>query len=392
MIPKPISEIQDTDLLALRDNEVSESKGIEYKRDLPGTADLDRREFLKDISAFANTQGGDLFYGVEESGGVPRSFPGIGTVSEDDVRLRLENLCRDGLDPRLPKIDFRVIPVAGQRVLMIRVSKSWAFPHRVKLAGHGHFYARGGAGTFQMDVTELRTAFSSSEGTTEKIRNFRMERLAFLRNFDTPTPILRGCRFVVHLVPLSALASGDRIDVTQNHVPMQNIWPFAATEHPQSRINLEGVLNFTRALPEHGSRAYTQVYRTGIIESVAVFSESREGGRRIHSTTLEQYLIESLPRYLNQLQALQVATPIFIFLSLIGTTGYGFLAPEGPGREYGFTSTTADRDLIALPEVVLDDFGVAVDRVLRPAFDMLWNAFGYPASQNYDRDGNWVRR
>jgi len=390
MIPKPISEIQDTDLLALRENEVPESKTIEYKRDLPGTSEMNRREFLKDVSAFANTLGGDLLYGIDAVEGVPRNFPGIGNVNEDELQLRLENLCRDGLEPRLPRIDFHVLPVSGGRVLMIRVSKSWASPHRVRLAGHGHFYARGGAGTFQMDVTELRTAFTSSEGVTEKIRNFRMERLAFLRNFDTPTPILRGCRFAVHLVPLSAFASSDRIDVTQNHVHMQNFWPFAATEHPQTRINLEGVLNFTPPHPENGSRAYTQVYRTGVIESVAVFAESREDGKRIHSTKPELYLIDSLPRYLEELQALQVTTPIYILLSLVGTTGYSFLVPDGRGL--GFTGSATDRDLISLPEVVLNDFGVDVGRVLRPAFDMLWNAFGYSASQNYDRDGNWVRR
>ena len=65
MIPKPLSDIQESDILSLRDNQVPEGKAIEYKRDLPGTGNEDRKEFLKDVSSFANTSGGDLLYGVD---------------------------------------------------------------------------------------------------------------------------------------------------------------------------------------------------------------------------------------------------------------------------------------------------------------------------------------
>lgn len=392
MIPKLLADIQDTDLLSLRDNQVPEGKTIEYKRDLPGSSDTEKREFLKDVSAFANTTGGDLLYGVDAVDGVPRDFPGIGNVNEDELRLRLESLCRDGLDPRLPKIDFRVTPVHGNRVLLIRIPESWTSPHRVKLAGHGHFYARGGAGTFAMDVAELRSAFTSSENIAVKIRNFRMERLAILHNYDTPTPIFRGCRLVLHVIPLSAFASGDRIDISQDHRRMQEILPFA-TDRPQLwKINLDGVLNYTSANNDGRSRAYAQVFRNGIIESVAVFEPGDDEVKRIHSTKIEAYLIRSLPRYLDILQALQVAAPIFIFLLLVGATDYQFIVPDGPGGVYGHETATTDRYSVVLPEVVMTDYGTNVSRMLKPAFDTLWNAFGYPGSRNFDAAGNWVGR
>ncbi len=44
----------------------------------------------------------------------------------------------------------------------------------------------------------------------------------------------------------------------------------------------------------------------------------------------------------------------------------------------------------SLPEIVVEDFGVNPGRAFRPAFDVVWNAFGLGQSVNYDADGNWV--
>lgn len=45
---------------------VPESRTLEYKRDLPDPKDRDsKREFLGDVTSFANAQGGDIVYGIE---------------------------------------------------------------------------------------------------------------------------------------------------------------------------------------------------------------------------------------------------------------------------------------------------------------------------------------
>ena len=49
-------------------------------------------------------------------------------------------------------------------------------------------------------------------------------------------------------------------------------------------------------------------------------------------------------------------------------------------------------DVVMLPEVVVEDSGEEPYGVLRPAFDMVWNAFGLARSLNYDEDGSRVRR
>lgn len=56
--------IAEADLLALISNAVSEGRTIDYKRELPGNSDGEKKEFLADVSSFANTSGGDLIFGL----------------------------------------------------------------------------------------------------------------------------------------------------------------------------------------------------------------------------------------------------------------------------------------------------------------------------------------
>lgn len=59
MIHKKFEEITYADIQQLIDNAVSESRTLDYKRDLPGDSDSEKREFLSDIASLANAAGGD---------------------------------------------------------------------------------------------------------------------------------------------------------------------------------------------------------------------------------------------------------------------------------------------------------------------------------------------
>ena len=72
MIPKRFDEITKADIDALVANGVAEGRTLDYKRTLPGGKDDEKREFLADVSSFANAAGGDIIFGVEEDQGIPR--------------------------------------------------------------------------------------------------------------------------------------------------------------------------------------------------------------------------------------------------------------------------------------------------------------------------------
>ncbi|MFD2270088.1 helix-turn-helix domain-containing protein [Undibacterium arcticum] len=66
MIDSISTIFQKNDLAELIVGQVPEGLRIDYKRDLYGNSDADKREVLKDISGFANAFGGHLIVGMEE--------------------------------------------------------------------------------------------------------------------------------------------------------------------------------------------------------------------------------------------------------------------------------------------------------------------------------------
>jgi len=158
MIPKPSNEITEADIQEIKANGVPEGNDIEYKRELPGTSDEQKREFLADVSSFANTGGGDIIYGVAENQGVITEIAGLSSCDFDVEILRLENLMRDGVAPRM-HASLHLVTCAVGNLLIARIERSWNRPHRVTFRGHDKFYARNSAGKFPLDVGQLRTAF-----------------------------------------------------------------------------------------------------------------------------------------------------------------------------------------------------------------------------------------
>ena len=118
MIQKRLEDITLDDLNGLIADEVTERKTLDYKRELPGLRDADKKEFLADVSSFANASGGDMLFGLEEEvddagnkTGKPKSIvPIVGETSNDAI-LRLEQTVRTGIDPKV-RVETRVVAVS----------------------------------------------------------------------------------------------------------------------------------------------------------------------------------------------------------------------------------------------------------------------------------------
>ena len=202
MLNKPLEEINQTDLQHLVDNSVMEGKSIEYKLELPGKTDSDRKEFLSDVSSFANTSGGDLIYGVKEKDGIPVEIVGVTAQNIDEEKRRYDSLIQDGIEPRI-QVTIHPVKVSQSKIaLVLRIKRSWIGPHRVVFKGHDKFYARNSAGKYPLDTVQLRAAFNLSETQSKRIRDFKTERIAKLVSDDTPVPFIHGGKIVLHLIPL----------------------------------------------------------------------------------------------------------------------------------------------------------------------------------------------
>ena len=91
--------------------------------------------------------------------------------------------------------------------------------------------------------------------------------------------------------------------------------------------------------------------------------------------------------YLRAYEALRVETPFFVFLTFIGVKEYNFAVNYRTFRQ----TNTVDRDLIQLPEITIETYDTEAQTILRPLFDMVWNAWGFDKCYNYNEEGNWVR-
>jgi hypothetical protein len=386
MITKKLDDINEEDILALISGSVSEGRTIEYKRQLPANGDSDKKEFLADISSFANSGGGDLVFGLEEDQGVPTQIVGVQCADIDLESRRLESIIASGLDPRI-RYSMRAISCSnGPKTLVIRIERSWSGPHRVIFKGHDKFYGRNSAGKYPLDVGELRTAFTLSSTVTERIRAFRTDRIIALSNNETPVPLPHTPKIVLHCIPLESFSGQTHFDVLPFYQNPLALRPMGNSGWDR-RLNLDGLIAFSGRNPYY---TYTQLYRNGIIEAVDAFhlADEYQGDLVIPSVAYEREVFQYLPSCFQLLEKIGATVPIVIAVTLIGTRGLKM----GVDSYWSQAGYPIESDTIILPETVVNEFSVPVGKILKPLFDLVWNACGYPESKNFDAQGNWVAR
>lgn len=388
MIEKKFDGIKKEDIEGLLQRQVREKRTLEYKQALPNDSDDQKREFLADVSSFANASGGDLLYGISEDDGIPKEVVGIQGNLDAEV-LRLENIVRTSLSPRIPSVQIK--PVAGFAnggVILMRIGKSWAAPHMITFKNLSRFFTRSSAGKYQMDVSELRTAFLLSDSIAEKIKQFRIDRITKIATDDTPMPLESKARVILHLLPVSAFSSNTLLDMGALYASEAYMAPMYVSGYNR-RINLDGLLSYSE------KRTYCQIYRNGQIEAVASnFLHAGEEGQMIPSVYYEAIIVQRVVSYIKLLQSMQISGPFVIAVSMLGVKGAKMAL--GPGY-FSSNVTGIDRDVLILPDVLIEDTETplsndTVAKMLRPAFDVAWNACGFVQSLNYNENGDWKHK
>lgn len=387
MINIPLEQIDKAAIDSLIANTLSEDRGVEFKESLPTEAD--RNEFLADVSSLANASGGDLIYGIKEKRdqgkptGEAEAAVGVGNVNVDAEILRLENWLRDCIDPRIP--GYRIKPVGGfpnGAVIFIRIPKSWASPHMIK--NSSKFFSRNSRGKYQLDVREIRAAFALSDALPERIRRFRDDRLARIIADETPMPLVAGAKIILHVLPIAAFDPQVNMDVALMKEKVQDIRPMR-TMGWTPRYNFDGFLWFSQpSPPATQGYTYVQLFRNGAIEMVeaSLLAFGREH-KIIPSTAFEREIIDGLGRCLIALKTLEFQPPVFVMLTLLNIKGF-IMWRDGSWDNV----IPIDRDVLVLPEKIVENYDEKPDQILRPMFNGVWQATGFAFSPNYDEDGN----
>lgn len=387
---RDIISLNAADIQRLVEDGVAEGRDLDYKELLPKDGEDDKREFRFDVSSFANAGGGVILYGVREKKGLdgPTGIPEKViplSLNPDKETLRLEQILRSHIDPRIPGVQVRFVEVESGHVGVVRIPKSWQGLHLVKHNDSYRFYSRTSKGKYILDVTEIRNGFVAAQEGYERLRRFRYDRLAKIVANGGPVVLEDGPKAVLHVLPLSMT------DPTiEFHLgPVQDGLKFPPTfgghtgwgnEH-----NYDGFVKAVR-LATKETHNYVQYFRSGAVEEV--MCRLHTDGKLLPGVWLEDACIKSLKKSMAAIKHLGVAPPILIGLSLLGIHGYIW---QVDFFRWGLETTRPfqESDLI-LPDVLVPNADENPHAALRPLFDRIWNAAGHLQSPFYDEAGNWI--
>lgn len=147
LLSEPLQAIAPDDIKQLWLDEASEGTELELKSDLPSKAGLQkdpwyqgnsfgeyaRNQITEEIVAFANTLGGVLCVGIEESSDHPKRAIGPSPVPRvHELARRLRQAVYDSIDPPLPMLEAVGVELTtnGEGVVLLRVPPSRRRPHR----------------------------------------------------------------------------------------------------------------------------------------------------------------------------------------------------------------------------------------------------------------------
>lgn len=387
LMGRNFAEIDEGSICSLVSAGVPESVHLDFKRETYGNADADKKEFLKDISAFANTLGGYLLIGVDELEGAASAIMPVGSDVDQEL-LRLENIARTGIEPKLLGLRFKRVDVSGGSVIVVHVPRSFNPPHRIIFKNSNRYFARHSGGAYELSLEELRMLFGEQRSLEERARRFVGERFLRLEGNDgvMPMPIEKGV-LVLNLVPLLDFGANRRIALSAITAQPQNFSPLGSSGYSW-RVNLEGFCVY-RNDGQGQCHGYTQVFRDGSVEatSASMFPE-HDGVRSLPSRAFPPKICSALTSYLSGLRSLDVSPPFLLQISATGIAGVK-LAVNSLHID---SPVPYDREVLHLPPSFITDYHVAdnYEAIVAEQMHSLWNAFGFEQCSYFDSKGCWI--
>ncbi len=379
MLYKDFDDIQLQDIESLYSTLNREIRTVEYKRVLELDTNDQKKEFLADISSFANSSGGDIYFGIDELNGIC----GFEIDKIDGFILKIEQIIRDGIEPRIAyRIkDFNIFE--NKFLIFIRVNKSYNSPHQVKIFGWEKYFSRAENGKFKLDVYQLKHSFLNTNSAKLKINEFVIDRVSNVISDNTPIKLNSNPKIIFHAIPIPSFIDTSEFHILPDGRDFDKFRPLSSSGDYGKRINFDGLVTYS------GNNSYLQIFRNGSLESVDVSiispQNSTTGEKIIPVTLLEDKLIEGITTHLELINKFNADYPIALFLNIIGISGYSF----GASNRWEIEKVILDRNHLKFEELIVETKNEPVVKILKPWFDRLWQAFNYEYSTNYFSETEW---
>lgn len=260
-------------LIKFLECKILEKQHLDYKVALSGhSKEIQHSEFLKDVTAFANANGGDIIIGAKEpSDDLSVSEQLIGIEDGLGEARNLENITRSCIDPRISGLQVVPVPLANDRIaIIVHVPPSGSRPHMVnyqKLKLRT-FYIRHSESSVPMTTHEIREAVIAAASSEARAKAYMSEMEQEVRDYKKegkPTLLIQATPLIAPETRwdvfngefVGALECKERLDKHPS--------PYCLSPMIALRPTMRGVAAYSDREDPHW---IVEVHRTGYIEVV----------------------------------------------------------------------------------------------------------------------------
>jgi hypothetical protein len=363
---------------------VAESETLDLKRE----SYTDSKEWLKDVTAFANTTGGRILIGIDEDKhGKATAAPGFVPAGGMDQEIqRLNNWLRDLSEPDVSAA-VRITAEeddTGKHFLVVDVEESSQAPHRVTIKSEKvgrQVYVRKARDNVPASMAEIKDIVVGVNRTPRLISEFVEERrLKLPRSNPLTTNLDRYLAF--HAAPRRGFGSRALADWVLAHEDVL-LGNREDLDWSRTRPNLLGAVSGSSSRAASDDRNYHQVFNNGAVELVYTRLLFQPGEREdnaehvVPGPWLKRYVTLHLARMLAVMFEATGCDQFEVATTLAGVGGLK-LVWKDPQRFDESSRDTPWEHTFAIPSVTVrigaDGQPLAED--LHQILDLIWRAWG----------------
>lgn len=380
-----VDQLEKENVTRLIENQIQESKTLDYKREINLLKDNDKKEFLFDVSAMYNTEGGCIIFGIEEekdengqNTGKPLSIVDLKIDNFDKLFQQIEDIIKNSTEPSISHLLFKEIELQEGKVLVMGIPKRFDLPSMVTYKSSNKFYKRRNSGKFLVDVYELNQMFLQNQIVTDKVKQFRKNRIEEVVSLENIPNLDVSTSFFIHIIPYNFQENAITDFTVYENDLKKEMKPFSYGINSgwNYMYNIDGFMTYSSSDSLSVISKYNQLFRNGTYEiySSKVFTKTFHKELGFNGPHLMAETIQHIEEALKILNKINIDPPFFVSFSFRNVKGK-IMNREGAFQIPEFTKDNIDFPLIQIPSYTAD-----IKTLMKPNFDILWQIFGYAQS------------
>lgn len=373
------------DVQSFIDNKVPETAILDYKRECKLGAEQDKTEFIYDVTAFYNTEGGCIVFGLEEekdeagkNTGIPKlpTTP-INVLNYDQLKLQIEDCIKQTTSPSIVNLAFSpLFEIEGSNMFILGIPKSTNLPAMVTYKWSGRFYKRKSTGKYQVDTYELSDLFTRNLIAQNEVMAFVRQRREEVLNDIFWPQISSENGLLMHIVPVShfheIIKEFSETAFRNNAISL--LKP-PGSEGYDYRYCFEGLHTYiSLQRPDITVTRYALLFRNGAIESYTNMVFSKQEGKYPTGLYTAEFLkilkqqVENAFKFFNHYS---IEPQYYLTIYLNNVYKFELITHESSVRR-----TNWKKNYLEFPGIFFTREVTSIKRQVKQVADILWQTAG----------------